>query len=108
MATTLLRRPAIFFGLMLAVGSVLGAVKAWRRHQLAQRPDARAERVGEEMRLRARQAVDVAAREFDTTLDFSPDSVEDVEQVLARIHERHRTQPLTNSELVKESLRWGA
>jgi hypothetical protein len=60
------------------------------------------------MRRRAGEAVEVAAREFARTLDFRPESVEKVEEILGRIHDRHKRSPLSDSGLTRESLRWGA
>jgi hypothetical protein len=64
--------------------------------------------VAEEMWLRARQAIEAAARDFDARLDYSPESVEKVEEILGKIHNRHAQAPLSDFELVRESLRWGA
>jgi len=52
--------------------------------------------------------VRTAADEYRTPLNFSPESVEKVEEILGKIHERHIQSPLSDSELVKESLKWGA
>ncbi len=60
------------------------------------------------MRLRAGQAVEAAKKRFNTTLDFSPESVEQVEVILGKIHERHKNSSLTDSDLVKESMKWGS
>jgi hypothetical protein len=52
--------------------------------------------------------VRTAADEYRKPLDFSPESVKNVEEILGKIHERHLQSPLSNPELVKESLKWGA
>jgi hypothetical protein len=62
--------------------------------------------VAKEMVLRADQAVAVA-KEKGIVLDYSPESVEKVEEILAEIYEKNNRTPLLDSEIVKESLRWG-
>ncbi len=64
--------------------------------------------VADEMRSRARQAVSTAAHDYRISLNFSPESVEKVEEILGKIHDRHIRSPLADSELAKESLKWGA
>ncbi len=94
----------------LAIGMIVGIGRAVSRRY--QRADARTtfsdRDVAEEMRRRASQAVNIAARDFGVILDFRPESVETVEEILGKIHDRHRQAPLPDSELVKESMRWGA
>jgi hypothetical protein len=94
----------------MAIGIIIGIGRAVsRRHQRADGLATVSDRdVAEEMRRRASQAVDVAARDFRVTLDFRPESVVKVEEILGKIHDRHRQAPLSDSELVKESMRWGA
>jgi hypothetical protein len=63
--------------------------------------------VTKEMALRADQAV-AAAKEKGIVLDYSPESVEKVEEILAVSHEKYQRNLLSDSDLVKESLKWGA
>lgn len=77
-------------------------IKAARPRQLTNRD------VADEMSLRAAQAVEAAAREYGLDFDFSGDSVERVEEILDRIHQRHLAKPLDDRDLTRESLCWGA
>jgi hypothetical protein len=87
----------------------LMAFYVWRQSQRPPAPSTLTERdVADEMKLRAHEAVHSAANEFGIRLDFTPESVEQVESILAKIHERHAAAPLSDSDLIKESLKWGA
>jgi hypothetical protein len=61
----------------------------------------------EEMKVRASQAIEIASSEYETSLDYSPESVAKVEEILGKIHERNIKEPISEKQLVKESLRWG-
>jgi hypothetical protein len=63
--------------------------------------------LAQEMQARATKAVEIAASEYDTTIDYSPDSVAKVEEILGKIHEQNKSKPLSKDQLVIESLRWG-
>lgn len=60
-----------------------------------------------EMKLRVSQAVDSAASEFGIKLDYSPNSVESVELILAKLHNQHNHTPIADAELTTEALKWG-
>jgi hypothetical protein len=60
-----------------------------------------------EMQSRAQLALTDAKDEFDVVLDFSPDSVESLESVLAQIHELHAANPIPDAELNRHALKWG-
>ena len=56
----------------------------------------------------AGEAVKQARREYDVDLDFSAESVERVEAILAKMHDAHQKTALSEKELALLSLRWGA
>jgi hypothetical protein len=56
----------------------------------------------------ADDAVRRAEDEFAIRLDFSADSVRQVEAILGRLHERHRQEPLGEVGLGREARLWGA
>lgn len=60
-----------------------------------------------EMQSRAQRAVTDAKNEYDVVLDFSPDSVESLESILAQIHASHTADPLSDVELQRHALKWG-
>jgi len=60
------------------------------------------------MQVVAREAVKRARKDYQVELDFSPDSVERVEEILGRMHESHLKTPSTDKELSLLSIRWGA
>jgi hypothetical protein len=60
-----------------------------------------------EMQSRAQLAVKDAKTEFDAVLDYSPESVETVESVLAQIHNSHVANPIPDAELNRHALKWG-
>ena len=60
------------------------------------------------MQVVARQAVKGARADHKVELDFSSDSIERLEGILAKIHEGHLEKPLTDKELQLQSIRWGA
>ena len=61
----------------------------------------------DEMQSRAELAITDAERKFDVKLDFSTDSVETLESILAEVHHAHTTEPLSNEELTRHALNWG-
>jgi hypothetical protein len=80
-------------------------ISAWRRSTRAQGHATLSDHdVNAEMRLRAEQAVEAAARDFNAALDYSPDSVEKVEEILGEIHDWHRREPLTESALINSTV----
>jgi hypothetical protein len=100
--------PRISFLLVCLALAIAIGLSAWRRsHRTAGPATLSDQEVNAEMRLRAEQAVEVAARVYGATLDYSPGSVEKVETILGEIHDRHRLTPLENSQLTKSSLQWG-
>jgi len=60
------------------------------------------------MQQRAQEAVERAESEYEITLDQSPASVERVDEILGRLHERHAASKLSEAEVNHESLTWGA
>ena len=60
------------------------------------------------MQVVATDAVKRARRDFQLELDFSPDSIERLEEMLGRLHEAYLKTPLTEKELSLQSIRWGA
>lgn len=60
------------------------------------------------MQVVAKEAVKRARKDFQTELDFSPDSIESLENILAKIHETHLKNPLSEKDLSLLSIRWGA
>lgn len=60
------------------------------------------------MQQRAQEAVERASSEYLILLDFSPASVERVDEILGRLHERHAASEFSNEELTHESMTWGA
>jgi hypothetical protein len=60
------------------------------------------------MRDVARGAVKLARKRFKVDLDFSPISIDRLEEMLGKIHERHLQNPLSDDELAVQSMRWGA
>lgn len=60
------------------------------------------------MRQVAKHAVTVGRAEHGLELDFSPASIERVENVLAELHNRHLQTPLPDREISRLALRWGA
>jgi hypothetical protein len=64
--------------------------------------------VGAEMASRAEQAKLDAQQTLGVALDDSPDSGEKVEEVLGQIHDRHAQSPLSDQELTRAAMQWGA
>ncbi len=60
------------------------------------------------MTAHAGDAVDRAAKDFATHLDYTPESVERLEVILAQLHERHMRQPLSDREVGREARLWGS
>lgn len=60
------------------------------------------------MRLLARRAVLLARTERGVVLDYSPASIERVEEVLGKIRESHLQKAMSDKELSIVSARWGA
>ncbi len=56
----------------------------------------------------AKQAVATAAKEYKVTLDYSPQSVAEIDTILEPIHRRHRNAPIPEKELSQIVLTWGA
>ncbi len=60
------------------------------------------------MALLAAQAVERARSAYGVTLDYSSDSVKDVEKLLATKYELKRSRPITEKELADAADLWGA
>ena len=91
----------------LVVALIL-AIVAWRYYRRPSTPMLTSQDVADEMKLRAKRAVDSALADFEITLDYSPESVEDVEAILAKLHDEHKTSEFERARLTKEALKWGA
>lgn len=61
----------------------------------------------EEMKARAASAVVDARDTYSIELDYSPNSIKEVERILDKIHRRHREEPIDNAELNRLKLEWG-
>lgn len=60
------------------------------------------------MQVVAKEAVRQAKIDYGVDLDYSPDSIERLDGILERIHEEHSKNPLNDSQLSLQTLRWGA
>jgi hypothetical protein len=61
------------------------------------------------MKVVANEAVRRANREHQVALDFSPASAQRLEEdVLAKLHEAHLKTPMSEQDLSRLSIRWGA
>jgi hypothetical protein len=60
------------------------------------------------MQIIAEEAAKRGQREYGVNLDFSPESIERLEEILGKIHDAHLKTPLSEKELSLLSLRWGA
>ena len=60
-----------------------------------------------DMGLFASDVVDVTREQFEMTLDYSPESIENVEPILAMLHDRHAKAPFTGPQLADHALQWG-
>jgi hypothetical protein len=60
------------------------------------------------MQVIAKEAVKKATAEQKIHLDFSPDSIEFLDEMMGDMHESHLKHPLGEKELSVLSLRWGA
>lgn len=104
----MLREPKNMSSVYIAVAIILiGAFFAWRHRQPPPTPTLIDDDIAEEMKLRAGQAVVTAADDFDITLDYSPKSVEQVETILAKLHDQHHQTPIEDAQLTKAALKWG-
>jgi hypothetical protein len=61
-----------------------------------------------EMTWLAKAAVSRAKQEFATELDFTSDSVEKVEAILAKLHTMHQAKAFTEEEMADEAALWAA
>jgi hypothetical protein len=98
---------AILRGLEL-VGVVFCAIllsNAWRI--ILPRKRARAD-FDYGMQIIAKQAAERAKKELKIDLDFSPVSIDRIEEILSEIHKRHVNTPLNEEEISILALRWGA
>jgi len=60
------------------------------------------------MQVIAKQTAKRAKNEFDIKFDFSRESVDRVEEILGKIHDTHLEIPLSDDEISRLALRWGA
>ena len=61
----------------------------------------------EEMKVRAASAIVDARAKYSIELDYSSDSIEDVERILDTIHRQHVQDPIDDAELTRLKLKWG-
>ena len=80
----------------------------WSFNQRASMPNLSQNDLEEEMKLRATYAVKSAKNDYDIILDYSPESVELIEEILSKIHNQHQREPYSDTQLTKEALKWGA
>jgi len=93
--------------MLVTVVLLLSSVSSCQKWQ-QQEPEFTKEEVISEMRRYAEMAVRDAKSGYEIDLDYSPESVEHVEQILSGLHEIHATDTLAESELNRHSLKWGA
>lgn len=93
------------FIVVLVLASV--SVLAWWMSHRRSSSKLSARDVIAEMQLRASQAVEEASSKHHVKLDFTPESVERVESILADLHDTHRRSSIDDQKLVKEALKWG-
>ena len=60
------------------------------------------------MKQRAQDAVRSGEEEHGKKLDLSPESVQQVEEILAALHERHTASSFDTERLTQEATKWGA
>jgi hypothetical protein len=90
---------------LVLVAVVVGAVVALRRRP---GPPALPDEPNALMAALADEAVSRACSEFQVTLDFGPESVDAVEQLLGKLHARRAAGELTDAQLHREAMTWGA
>lgn len=64
--------------------------------------------VDREMKSHAAEAVKTALDDYGVKLDFTIQSIKEVEGILAKVHTEHAELPLAQSRVVRESLLWGS
>jgi hypothetical protein len=94
-----------YIGALIVIAIIGGwmAVRAWTRKS----PKISGQDVVDEMKVRAGIAVEEAHNTYGVVLDFTPDSVKRVEEILGKLHDQHSATPMEHPRLVKESLKWG-
>jgi len=90
---------------LAALAVVVGLVVLLRRRPT---PPAIPEEPNALMSLLADEAVQRARAEFGVALDFSPESVAAVEDLLAQLHDRRAAGEMTDGRLNREAMTWGA
>jgi hypothetical protein len=91
---------------LVVIAIVAGAVIVLRRRPAA--PPPLPEEPNALMAALADEAVSRAGSEFQVTLDFSPESVEAVEELLGNLHVRRAAGGMTDARLHREAMTWGA
>jgi hypothetical protein len=89
---------------IVLVGLVLYTL--WERGRV--QPQVPQRTASEQMADLAAQAVQAAHDAYEATLDYSATSVEQVEGILATLHEEHRVHPFVPERMIAEANRWGA
>jgi hypothetical protein len=94
--------------LALAVAIFLCALYLFAKSRsVSTHPTLKSSDVIAEMRSRAASAVADARDTFSADLDYSSDSIEEVERILDKIHQQHLKNPIGKSELNRLGLKWG-
>lgn len=91
---------------LILAGIVLGVVVYWYLRSRSE-PTITTQDAIAEMKSRAQLAVATAETEYDADLDYSPDSVETVESILAQLHQQHSESPISEADLIRHALKWG-
>ncbi|MEQ8634761.1 hypothetical protein [Gimesia maris] len=56
----------------------------------------------------AAKIVDIAKSEYDIDLDYSPESIKKVDQILGQMHREHLEKPFSEDQVIKRSILWGS
>jgi hypothetical protein len=88
---------------LLAAGTVI----ALRRRTAPQAPPAPRDETDAVMVSLADEAVSRARSEFQQSLDFAPESIRTVEQILGKVYDLRAAGQLTDDRLHREALTWG-
>jgi len=85
-----------------------GIMIALRRRAAPQAPPAPHNETNAVMASLADEAVNRARSEFRQTLDFAPESVRTVEQILGKLYELRAAGEMPDDRLHREAITWGA
>ena len=91
----------LFFAIFVC--TVVGRIYYRLRHRPEWKPTN--QEIALDMERRASLAVEAAREKFGITLDFTPESVMKVEEILGQIHQ---SRAMSDQEILREGLMWGA